>query len=276
MSGSVISSDKPVLFVGGNGHLCLQSSTSRGGGCDSEHELVPPVSALGHEYVAMPYATRRADLQPESIPYRIVGTVDGTVLTVDPPAAAVPASISQGQVVDFEATGAFVVSSQDDQHAFWIAQEMPGCYVTGGSRAGIGLDASYGDCLGDEDDVTMIPPDQWLTRYVFFTDPTYATTNLVLARTNTGGGFHDVTVDCVGAVSGWQPVGTGGRYEVTNVDLVRGNDSVGTCENGPHVATSDGPFAVVVWGLDSYASYSYPAGGNFKRINNVVVPPVVR
>jgi hypothetical protein len=276
LSGSPISSDKPVLFVGGHGDLCLSSATSTGGGCDSEHELVPPVSAWGREYVGIPYATRRADLQPESIPYRIVGAVDGTILSFDPAAPAVPVALSQGQVVDFEATSAFVVSSQDDQHPFWIAQQMPGCMVTSGSRPGTDPDASLGDCLGDEDDVGMIPPAQWLSRYVFFTDPTYATTNLALARANTPSGFPDVTVDCVGTVSGWQPVGASGNYEVTNIDLVRATTPVGSCQNGPHVATSDGLFTIVVWGLDSYSSYSYPAGGNFKSINTVVVPTKLR
>jgi hypothetical protein len=262
MSGSVVSSDKPVLFVGGHGDLCLRSATSNGGGCDSEHELVPPVSALGREYAAIPYAQERA--------------VDGTLLTVDPPAPRAPATLARGGVADFEATSAFVISSQDVDHPFWIAQQMPGCNVIGGSRPGTDPSAQFGDCLGDEDNVGMIPPAQWLTRYVFFTDPTYATTNLALARAKDASGFHDVTVDCLGAVTGWQPIGGSLAYEFTSVDLVRAGVSVGSCQNGPHVATSDGPFGIVVWGLDSYASYSYPAGGNFKSINSVVVAATAR
>jgi hypothetical protein len=39
------------------------------------------------------------------------------------------------------------------------------------------------------------------------------------------------------------------------------------------VADSDGPFGVVVWGLDSLASYAYAAGGNVRALNAVVVPP---
>ena len=30
---------------------------------------------------------------------------------------------------------------------------------------------------------------------------------------------------------------------------------------------------IVVWGTDRYSSYGYPAGGNARKINDVVVPP---
>jgi hypothetical protein len=30
----------------------------------------------------------------------------------------------------------------------------------------------------------------------------------------------------------------------------------------------------MVWGLDTYSSYAYPAGGSAEAINTVVVPPI--
>ena len=75
-------------------------------------------------------------------------------------------------------------------------------------------------------------------------------------------------------VSGWQPAGTDGRFEVTTVDLVRAGVGVKNCVNGIQKAASDGPFGVVVWGLDTYSSYAYPAGGNAATIQQVVVPPI--
>jgi hypothetical protein len=275
-SGSIISSNNPVGVNGGNGILCLDSKTSpTGGGCDSEHELVPPVSALGFEYVAAPMKSRAASGAPESLPYRFVGTVKGTTLTFDPLVAGGPATLDVAQVADFEATGSFRVTSQDAKHPFYVAQMIPGCMVTGGDVLN-SVDPSApfasSNCLGDEDYTTVIPPAQWLQKYVFFTDPTYATTNIVLVRLKTSTGFQDVNVDCVGKASGWQPVGTSGNYEATNVDFIRGTQPQGACNNGPHTAQSNGPFALVVWGLDSYSSYGYPAGGNYRTINSVVVP----
>ncbi|CAN5216464.1 hypothetical protein BH11MYX1_BH11MYX1_28500 [soil metagenome] len=265
MAGSVISSTNPVSFTGGTGYLCLQTATSTGGGCDSGNQLIPPVSALGSEYVAPPYATRRADLQPESILYRFVGAVDGTALAYKPAVPGAPASISLGQVIEFQSTIPFVVTSQDAMHPFYVGQYMSGCSTTSGSRPG-----DLEGCLGDEEFVNILPPAQWLSSYVFFTDPTYTTTNLVIVRKVTATGFQDVTVDCLGVIGGWQPVADGATYQITNVDLQRGAP-VGTCTNGRHTTTSAGGFNVMVWGLASAASYAYPAGGNVGKINPVVV-----
>jgi len=265
MAGSVITSSQPVSYTGGTDYLCLSSGTSSGGGCDSGHQLVPPVSALGSEYVAPPYATRRADLQEESIKYRLVGAADGTTLTYAPAVAGAPATLSTGQVVEFEGTGPFTINSQDAMHPFYVGQYMSGCEVTGGSRPGDG-----GGCLGDEEYVNILPPAQWLSSYVFFTDPTYTTTNLVVTRKLTNGAFQDVTVDCLGVIAGWQPVGSSGQYQITNVDLQR-DTPVGSCTNGLHTASSQGAFNIMVWGLATFASYAYPAGGNVGKINPVVV-----
>jgi hypothetical protein len=267
MAGSVISSDQPIAFMGGTGYLCLSSRTSSGGGCDSGHQQIPPVSALGSEYVAPPYATRRADLQPESIPYRIVGAVAGTTLTYTPAVTGAPTTLTAGQVVEFESTVPFVVKSQDTMHPFYVGQYMTGCNVAGGSRPGAG------GCLGDEEFVNILPPAQWLSSYVFFTDPTYTTTNLVFVRAaDAQGTFHDVSVDCLGTLSGWQPVAGGTKYQITNADLQR-MTPVGTCTNGRHTATSGGAFTTMVWGLSYFASYAYPAGGNVGKINPVIVIP---
>jgi hypothetical protein len=272
MSGSIISADQPIAFVGGTAYLCLHSLTSTGGGCDSAHQMIPPVSALGSEYVAPPYATRLASMAPESIPYRMVGVQNGTTLTFDPPVSGAPSTLALGQVAAFETTVAFSVKSQDNAHPFYIGQHMTGSILTGPSRPATTGSVCSG-FLGDEEFVNLMPPAQWLSKYVFFTDPTYTTTNLVLVRKRTAMGFQPVTVDCVGAVTGFQPVDAAGDYQITNVDLVRGQPN-GTCTNGGHVASSSGPFGLMVWGLDACASYAYPAGGNVSKINDVIVPPV--
>jgi hypothetical protein len=272
MAGSVITSNNPVSFTGGTAYLCESTSTSSGGGCDSGHQLIPPVSALGSEYVAPPYATRRMDLQEESIKYRLVGTTDGTTLTYTPSVTGAPATIALGQVVEFQATGPFTITSQDAMHPFYVGQYMSGCMVTSGSRPGYVIDPiSNTACLGDEEFVNILPPAQWLSSYVFFTDPTYTTTNLVVVRkADASGNFADVTVDCLGIIGNWKPVAGGATYQITNVDLQRLNP-IGSCTNGRHTATSAGAFNIMVWGLANFASYAYPAGGNVGKINPVVV-----
>jgi hypothetical protein len=275
MSGSVISSDQPIGVNGGNASICYQSPTSTHGGCDSAHQEIPPVAALGFEYVAQPYTTRRKDLMPESIPYRLVGAVNGTTLDYDPAVSGAPATLAEGQVVDFDTTLAFTVTSQDNSHPFYVAQRMTGCGTTSGSRPGDtpGGFSLGSACLGDEEFVNILPPAQFLTKYTFFTDPTYGTTNLVFVRDGSAAGFQDVSLDCLGVLTGWQPIGTSGKYESTNVDLVRAAKSNGSCTNGPHTATSAGTFGIMVWGEDYASSYAYPAGGNVTPINAVVVQP---
>jgi hypothetical protein len=122
----------------------------------------------------------------------------------------------------------------------------------------------------------LVPAEQFLQHYVFFTDPLYSTTNLVVVRRKTASGFHDVDLECLGTLADWSPVGLAGTFEVAHVDLVRDGVPVKRCASSRHVATSAGPFGVVVWGTDAATSYGYPAGGNFGPVNDVVVPPVIR
>jgi hypothetical protein len=198
-------------------------------------------------------------------------------LTFDPAVSGAPTSLIEGQVVDFEAKGGFVVKSQDTQHPFFIAQMMTGCFVTGGSRddCSAAAEQQFGSCcLGDEEFVVQVAPAQFLDKYVFFTDPTYPTTNLVFTRTKTANGFQDVTLDCAGGpLTGWKTIDSAGKYQFTNIDLVRKSVKNGQCDNGPHVATSTGPFGVMVWGVDHASSYAYPAGGNVAPINTIILPP---
>jgi hypothetical protein len=273
MSGSVISADKPVVFVGGTAYLCLSSMTSSGGGCDAAHQMIPPVSALGSEYVAAPYTTRQASLAPESIRYRLVGAVDGTVLTYEPPIANAPPTLKRGFIADFESATPFIVKSQDPAHPFYVAQMMTGCELYNGDRPGSTPGNGFEDLIGDEEFVNLLPPAQFLSKYVYFTDPTYGTTTLTLTRVNKGMGFKDVTLDCAGVVKGWTAIGTTGLYEYAQVDLVRSAVGISGCTNGPHEAHSDGQFGVMVWGLDSYSSYAYPAGGNLGTISTAIVIP---
>jgi hypothetical protein len=282
LSGSVVLATKPVSVTAGNDLFRLQPIAEPGG--DATHAQIAPVSALGFDYAVSPYTTRRADLQEESIYYRIVGVVDGTTLTYDPSAAGAPTSTAQSQVSDFQVVGAFRVQSQDKNHPFALAQVMSTGnlnFVDGGTFRPDCATIQYlsePKACGDEDFVPLIPPTQFLSEYVFFTDPTYSTTTLDLVRTRAHGAFHDVTVDCLGTIAGWKPVDSADTYEYARVDLLRAvppgtAPDAGTCSNGRHVATSEGAFGLVVYGLDTYSSYGYPAGGNAAVLSGVVVQP---
>jgi hypothetical protein len=227
--------------------------------------------------VGAPFATRRQDGMPEPIRYRLVGTVDATTLSWDPPISGAPATLDRGQIADFLTPEPFRVTSQDANHPFAAAQIMDTANVPGGSVPGASQAycASFGlpPMLGDEEFVVMLPPGQFLSKYVFFTDLSYNTTHIVVTRKRGPNGFVDVTVDCLGVLNGWTPAGTNNEYEVTTADLVRSGMGIGSCANGRQGASSAAPFGITVWGLDCYASYAYPAGGNAAALTTVTVPP---
>ena len=166
----------------------------------SEHaeQQIPPVRALGNEYAVGTYRDR---LPPyvEQRRYRIVGAVDGTALTFDPPIAGAPSTIGIGASEELSSDAPFVVRSQDADHPFLVFAYM------GGSEgiASQGGPAGY----GDSEFVRVVPGAQYLKRYVFFTDPTYPETNLVVVRRAGATGFADVQLDCLGTLGGWQPIG---------------------------------------------------------------------
>jgi len=207
------------------------------------------------------------------VPWRMIGGVDGTTLTYSPAAPpGAPTTLALGQVAEFDAPGPFFVQSQGSDHPFYMSAHMTGWQVVAGNSA---------DHRGDPEFVNIVPPEQYLSSYTFFTDPTYSETNLVLTRERKNGAFADVSLDCSGTVTGWAPVDAADTIEYARVDLVTGNfQSVNGCNNGLHVATSMQPFGLVVWGWGSAAtigfftqavSYAYPAGASVKPINTVVI-----
>lgn len=265
LSGSPVQSNKPVAMFGAAS--CLNIPVGEDA-CDTAHQQIPPISALGNAYVGANHRHRTA--VPETEPWRIMGAVNGTTLTwVPAPPPGAPSQLESGQMLEFSATDPFFVKSQDGNHPFYLSS-----YMTGGAKY---------NGIGDPEWVNAIPTDQFLTEYVLFTDPTYSETSLVVTRKRGDNGqFADVMLDCAGALTGWKPVG---QFETTVIDLVTGNfQNVGNCSNGRHEVHSDAPFGVTVWGWGTipgfpgtkvytqYVSYAYPAGAGVKSINTVEIP----
>ena len=263
LTGSPLAANKPVGVFGGATCFNVPVDAKY---CDGAHQQLPPINALGSRYVAVRYRNRT--MQEETPPWRLVGVVDGTALTWAPakPAGA-PDTLDLGQVAEFPSAGPFVVSSQDDAHPFSLSGYMTGGDVYGGR--------------GDPEWVTVVPAAQYLDRYVFFTDPTYSETSIVVVRRKVDGAFADVTLGCAGLLDGWAAIDA--EHEYTRVDLVTGDfQDVGGCSNGRHVISSENPIGVTVWGWGSpdsvgfktiNVSYAYPAGAAIRPINDVKVIP---
>jgi hypothetical protein len=254
LAGSLLSSDKPISVWGGS--TCMNIPTGVDA-CDTAHQQLLPVQAQGSEFIVARYPSRGGD---DTAPVTLVGMVDGTTLSYEPMPPGAPSTLGKGQVATFQTSAPFVVRSQGSDHPFHVAVHM-----TGG--------ATNGDGLGDPEYVNVVTPAQYLEKYLFVTDPTYDHTSLVFTRRrDTAGQFHDVTLDCLGTLSGWEKVTD--DAEVLRLAMVDGGVGVGGCQNGVHTASSAQPFGLTVWGYDYYASYAYPAGMRVAPINDVVVPPV--
>jgi hypothetical protein len=283
LTGSPIEADKPIgVFAG---HLGLRVP-DQADWSDHAEQQIPPVRALGSEYAVASYRDRVPGYN-ENRKHRIVGAVDGTTLTFEPPIAGAPSDIDLGEAIEFFSDEPYVVKSQDKDHPFLVFT-----YMSGSSNlAEQGAPAGY----GDPDFVRIVPGLQYLRRYVFFTDPTYPETNLVVVRRKGATGFADVNLDCAGALTGFQPLGSSGTYEYTRIDLSRHNfEPQNGCDNGGHEMSSSEPFGLTVWGWGGPetrpgesapcdntkpnnscdVSYAYPAGENVTPINTVFIPAI--
>ncbi len=309
LTGSPIVADKPISVIGGSTIMQVPVGRQR---ADTAQQMLPPVSALGSEYVGVRFRTRKTHAAGgESVPWRVVGAVNGTTLTWEPavPPGA-PTTINARQFVEFNTPGEFVVRSQDAAHPFYMATYMTGgdtppFLLQGGGPGSADEDPNDGE--GDAEFVNMVPPAQFLPRYTFFTDPTYPETNLVIVRVKDAQlGFPEVALDCAGTLGGWKDVGAAGLYQFTRVDLSTGDfQGVGGCDNGVHTIVGSFPgvdgstnaprFGVTVWGWGNgityapccnnnppeslnpkytrWVSYAYPAGANFLPLNSVVITP---
>jgi hypothetical protein len=266
LTGSPVQSDRPITLFAG--HPCVTVPIGQNY-CDHAEQQIPPISALGSEYAGVTYRQRTST--PENPVWVMIGVADGTTLTWDPPVGG-PTGVNVSQVAMFKTATPFHVKSQDADHPFLLLSTMTGATTVGNGESEQGY--------GDPDVVRVVPVAQYLGQYVFFTDPTYPETDLVVTRARGKDGFSDVTLDCAGKLSGWQPIGSSGLYEYTRIDLVR-HDFVpqGSCDNGRHEMTSSGSFGVTVWGWGTpettpttgYVSYGYPAGENVGQLTTIVV-----
>jgi len=271
-TGSPISASKPVGVFGGSPCAFLPADKPY---CDLTQQQIAPFAQWGTSYALVPYRPRTEGISGptrETVPWSFVGAVDGTVLTYDPvtPPGA-PTTLSAGQTVSFLTDTLVTVKSQDAKHPFHAAVYMTGS-TFGGSPGG-------GSTSGDPDFVNVTPSDQFLDRYVFFTDYTYPDTSLTIVRRKTATGFRPVPLECAGEITDFAPVGTSGEYEFAWVRLTSGfmpqRFAKGTGGYGRQAAESDGPFSVTVWGTGKDASYGY-AGGTGSRPINDAPPPLVR
>ena len=250
LSGSLVESDKPVGVWGGN--QCADVPINFGY-CDHLEEQLTPLSTWGTQYVAAKHPQRNG----EEILWRFVAAEDNTVITFDPPVHA-DLNLNAGEVYEFGTTQDFVASSVNPMKAFFMVQFMVGAQACGAS----------GNLRGDPAMTLSVPTAQYMDRYAFLSDPTYAYNWLVVVRTAPS---HEIRLDCFDPIPNnrFTTIGSG-PYQVARITLsAESGGSDGTCTSGAHYIEGDGDFGIWVYGVYADTSYGYPGGMNLERIYTV-------
>jgi hypothetical protein len=260
-AGAPIASDQPIGVFGGHECLILPLSATQSL-CDAAHAQIPPIANWASRYVEVPMLRSAGD----AMMVRLVGAVNGTTLTYTPSApTGAPSSLAKGQVADFLFSSAFVVNSQDTQHPFYASTIMTSCEASG---------TGGGSICGDTEFINAVPPDEYMSEYTVFAEPSYANATLVVTQ-DKGAGYTDVTVDClpgnhVVPSSSWTEIQSANiRY--ATVPLRQDGSAVGACDAGVHVVKGLSPFGLTLWGLGDHTSYAYTPAMGTKTLTTVTV-----
>lgn len=243
LSGSTISSTKPVAVFGG--HACAAVPNESILYCDHLEEQIFPLETWGTQYIASRNPIRGA----EPMRWRVLAAEDNTTVTFEPAVTiGNQAQLDAGEWLQF-----------DDLIDFSVNADKP--ILVAGYMYGCGSVMPNANCPGDPSMVLMVPVEQYQSDYVFLVDSSYEEDFAKLIRPND----VPVTVDCLGVVpeNRWTPIGFSG-YEWATIDL---NPGEGMCTVGTNSAHADEGFGIVVVGQAARASYAYPGGLALESIN---------
>jgi len=237
MTGSRVTSDKPVQVIGG--HYCANVPDGFGY-CDHLEEVMLSVEALGAEYVITSPAVTTLPQGKEQM-VRIVAVESNTNLTYDPPNGAYPATIANpGDWVEIPRQVANFHLRADKK--ILVNQIMEGSTAGGGT--------------GDPGMTIAVPVDQFRTQYLFHA-PTNYETNYVDIVAPTGA---SVMLDGV-AVTNWQAIG-GSTWQLARITPL----GAGPAGDGNHNIDGNVGFGIQVYGYGQDTSYWYPGGLDLKRV----------
>ncbi len=221
LSGTFITSDKPIAVFGGNKCANIPQGFSW---CDHIVEQLPPVVTWGKNFVTMPLATR---LNGDT--FRFLASTDGTTVSVN---GTVVATLNRGQLHERIITGpAQIISDQP----ILVAQ-----YSNGSSYDGVTSDPF----------MMLIPPfEQFLGGYTVTTPASGFAINFInVVAPSPAVGV--ITLDGVPIpAESFVPIGTSG-FSGAQVAVSLGS----------HALAGPLPFGAFVYGFDAYDSYGYPGG----------------
>jgi hypothetical protein len=273
LSGSVVTSDKPIaMFAGAS---CYQVPYDRSA-CDHVEEQLFPFATLGKNFAALPSHPLRLNNQnfstnPPPDHFKIVAGAAATITMTPPPLAASVLApntclagtslqanncqLAGGGRIEFKSVVPFKLTATNP---ISVAQFLPGQ----GDGTGLMTDPEQGD-----PSMILLPPvEQWRSRYTVL-----ASTGLkdnYLGLTIDGSKVASVAVDGT-TVTGFIAIGATG-FLAKNHPVSTGTHTIVVTPK-PNQTVIPGA-GVTVYGYDSYVSYGYTGGLDLGSIVTGVTP----
>ncbi len=208
--------------------------------CDHLEETMFPQESWGKDIFMTVSAPIDCGTDVPNV-FRILSGADDNHISFVP-AVHAPVTLARGQYVEFMTTDSFEVAGSKSLMAgqFMVGQDWDGSQGEMGSYT-----------KGDPSMSLGIPVEQWRNRYSFLTPDTY-TDNFV----NIVAGKQQVVTLDGRVVAGFTPI------KGTSMGLARVQ-----VDAGPHVVSSGGLFAIIVYGYATYTSYMLPGGLDLHAIS---------
>ena len=232
LTGTVITSDKPVSVFAGNRCTNIPATASA---CDHVIEQMNPTSTWGKTFVTYPLYGRVRDT------FRIVADLDGTEVTIQRGGVTAVQYLNAGEFYEFMSDQPMAITSNQP---ILVAQYSNS--------------HSVDNMVADPFMVLVPPTEQGFTKSSFSTPVSGFTdyVNITVLTDSIAGVLLD------GApipVANWTPI-PGSDYSGTAVPITP----------GVHHIESISPVLTVIYGFATYDSYGYPGGLLVARIADIV------
>jgi hypothetical protein len=218
--------------------------------CCTDHleEQMLPTAALGWQFAVSRSPIRSTDpdyAEPDI--YRLLATVDGTVVTTNLPAPYDHIELDAGQQKTFHAFRGFTAKAQGG--AVVLAQVLVSqSYIPEGG-------------IGDPTLIVFPPAEQQRDHYLFLVPPSWELNYMALAvpdgaQVSVDGLGLDLLEGCV-------------QGDIGQVDETAYHQVTCAVDEGVHRIDSDRPLGLTVYGYYNVGSYGYPGGSDLEIINPV-------
>lgn len=248
-SGTLISSSANIGVIAGADCMNLTTEFNAGGACDTNVEMVPPISAWGTNFYVNNFQNNS---NPGGSGLKILASEDTTTVTISGDTSTT-FSLAAGETFKSKV---FETSSAMKNLSVKISSSKPilvAHFMFNGSYTSLG-----GTDNGDPALTYIVPYEQYLNEYTFVSAPSFKAQFVNVIATETA--VSSLKLDGVLVSSSeFRDIGAGTGWRSAQL-------RVGT---GTHTMSSNLPFGIEIYGVDYFDSYAYVGGANYSALSSV-------